>query len=46
MVCRMCSYYWQEEGENYPCCHWNLRCPGDIPPCEEEELETENLYEN
>lgn len=32
-----CGYYWQEEGEDYPCCH----CPDDgFPaPCEEDDWE-------
>lgn len=23
--------------EDYPRCHWESRCPGDVPPCEEDE---------
>lgn len=37
MRCTDCCYYWKEETDNYPCCHWESRCPGDIPPCEDEE---------
>lgn len=35
---RGCSYYWQEEGEAYPRCHWESRCPGDVAPCDEDDV--------
>jgi len=35
--CEKCGYYWQEEGEDYPRCHYSDdRFPA---PCEEEEYE-------
>ena len=38
MRCTECNYYWQDEGEEYPCCH----CEDDmIAPCEEEDNERE-----
>lgn len=39
MTCIDCCYFWREEDEESRCCHWESRCPGDIPPCEEEEEE-------
>ena len=39
MTCIDCCYFWREEDEESRCCHWEPRCPGDIPPCEEEEEE-------
>ena len=45
MTCIDCCYFWREEGEESRCCHWAPRCPGDIPPCEEEEGE-EDVYED
>ena len=45
MTCIDCCYFWREEGEESRCCHWEPRCPGDIPPCEEEEGE-EDVYED
>lgn len=34
MKCSDCFYYWKEDDERYPSCHWEPRAPGDIPPCE------------
>lgn len=36
MKCSDCPYQWKEKDEDYNCCHWQARAPGDIPPCEEE----------
>lgn len=36
MKCSDCCYFWKEEDENYPSCHWESRAPSDAPPCEEE----------
>ena len=36
MTCKDCPYFWKEEDESYPSCKWTIRCPGDIPPCEED----------
>lgn len=44
MACIDCCYFWREEGEESRCCHWEPRCPGDIPPCEEEE--EEDVYDD
>lgn len=43
MKCTDCCYFWREEGESSQSCHWESCCPGDIPPCEEEE---EDVYED
>lgn len=37
MECADCCYCWQEEYEARSTCHWESRCPNDIPPCEYEE---------
>lgn len=37
MKCAECCYYWQNDDENRPCCHWEARCAGDMAPCEEPE---------
>ena len=42
MKCANCCYFWREEDEDFDSCHWEPRCPGDVPPCEEEgEIEDE-----
>ena len=40
MKCTECCYYWQDEDESRPRCHWEACCPGDMAPCEYETLET------
>ena len=37
--CAICGYFWKEDYEERPSCHWVSRCPDDFPPCEEEEYE-------
>lgn len=37
MKCTDCPYFWQEPDEERSDCHWELRYPGDVPPCEYEE---------
>lgn len=45
MKCENCGYYWREDGERYPRCHWSdnngpdslYGTPWDIAPCEEED---------
>lgn len=37
MRCSDCCYFWKDEDEEYPSCHWESRAPGDVPPCEYEE---------
>ena len=48
MKCSECGYYWQEEGEQFPCCHFNG--PEGWAPCEyeeeEEEIEDRYTYED
>ena len=45
MNCVYCCYFWKEDGEDHPQCHWVSRCPDDFPPCEEEdELDEEDEY--
>ena len=36
-TCTNCAFCWQEDTEKYATCHWESRCPGDVPPCEEED---------
>ena len=40
MKCEECCYYWQDEDERRPRCHWEACCPGDMAPCEYDTLET------
>lgn len=40
MKCTECCYYWQDEDESRPRCHWEACCPGDMAPCEYDTLET------
>lgn len=42
MRCEMCAYCWKEEEDRYPICHWESRCPGDYPPCEEIDMYVED----
>ena len=44
MKCIDCYYLWREADEESLRCHWEPRCPGDFPPCEEEE--EEDMYED
>ena len=39
MKCADCCYFWRSVNEEFKFCHWESRCLGDIPPCEEEEEE-------
>lgn len=45
MTCTNCCYFWREEDENFQSCHWEPRCSGDVPPCEEEG-EEEDVYDD
>ena len=38
--CVDCGYFWKEDYEERPSCHWVLRCPDDFPPCDEPKYET------
>jgi len=29
-----CGYYYKDENESHPTCHWYAACPGDMAPCE------------
>ena len=40
MKCEECCYYWQDEDESRPRCHWEAKCGGDMAPCEYDTLET------
>lgn len=40
MKCAECCYYWQDEDESRPRCHFEPRCSGDMAPCEYETMET------
>ena len=44
MNCVYCCYFWKEEDEDRPQCHWVSRCPDDFPPCEEDEDYEEDEY--
>lgn len=44
MSCVYCCYFWKEDGEDRPQCHWVSRCPDDFPPCEEDEDYEEDEY--
>ena len=37
---RNCSYYWRDEDEAYPCCHYND--PRFPAPCEEDDEDWED----
>lgn len=41
MICKDCCYFWKDENEEYPGCHFVDRCPGDKAPCEEEDWNDE-----
>lgn len=47
LECKECPYCWHDLDENgdvisrFPYCHWESRCPGDLPPCEEEDYNDE-----
>lgn len=41
MKCTDCPYFWKDEIDKYPHCHWIARCPDDIAPCEEDYYEEE-----
>ena len=51
MKCSECGYHWQEEGEQFPCCHFNgpegwAPCEYEEEPEEEEEVEDRYTYED
>ena len=37
MKCADCCYFWKEENESYPSCHWEPHAPGDMAPCDYED---------
>lgn len=37
MTCKDCLYYYRTKEQEFPSCQWVPRCPGDYPPCEEED---------
>lgn len=45
MECKDCCYFWYDYNDEGDCiserayCHWASRCPGDVPPCEEDDYE-------
>lgn len=45
MDCKECCYFWKNEGEVYPSCKFETRCPGDLPPCEYDESDYEPDYD-
>ena len=44
MRCENCLYYYREEGETFPVCHFNNEGWG-VAPCEEEDDWDYNLYD-
>lgn len=40
--CKRCGYYWKEEGDRFPCCHFDEDLPNGWAPCEQDE----DTYEN
>ena len=45
MNCKQCLYYWQEEGESFPRCHYESIGEFDPAPCECEDEYNERQYE-
>lgn len=41
MKCTECAYFWKEEGDSYPQCHFGEPSWLDIPPCEQEEIDNQ-----
>ena len=41
MKCDDCGYYWQDEGDAFPCCHYTDSWPA---PCELDEQEEMEAY--
>lgn len=29
-----CPYYWKDLVDEFPCCHFEPRAPGEVAPCE------------
>lgn len=34
-MCTHCGYYWQEDGDDFPCCHFEG--PAGWAPCEQDD---------
>lgn len=45
MNCKTCGYYWQDEDENFPRCHYESMGDFDPAPCEYEDEYDERQYE-
>lgn len=43
MKCVDCCYYWKEDYEDRPQCHWEARCPGDMATCDEDDYYDEEF---
>lgn len=41
MKCTECCYYWQDEDESRPRCHFEPHCAGDLAPCEYDDWEAD-----
>lgn len=40
--CKNCCYYWEEDTDQYECCHWaddSYNVAFGVPPCEEDDYE-------
>lgn len=37
MNCEYCGYYYKEEDDSVPRCHFEPRAPGEEAPCSEED---------
>lgn len=46
MECVNCCYYWKEDWEDRPSCHWTSRCPDDKAPCEYDDTDYVNEMED
>ena len=39
MKCNECVYCWKEDDEDFACCHFAPRAPGEEAPCEYDDYE-------
>lgn len=37
MKCEDCCFFWRDEDENHPYCHFESRWPDDKAPCDRED---------
>jgi hypothetical protein len=41
MTCKECAYFWKDEDERYPSCHYRSLGPFDPIPCEMAEYDSD-----